>query len=44
MRRWRLIWLTLSFLALRSVLGALRIGPKADDKDVEIAVLRHQST
>jgi len=42
MRRWRLLWLTVSFLALRSVLGALRVGPKPDDKDVEIAVLRHQ--
>jgi putative transposase len=42
MRRWRLVWLTVRFLVLRSVLGALRVGPKADDKDVEIAVLRHQ--
>jgi putative transposase len=42
MRRWRLIWLTVSFLVLRSVLGALRVGPKPEEKDVEIAVLRHQ--
>jgi putative transposase len=27
---------------LRRVLGLLAIGPKPDDKDVEIAVLRHQ--
>jgi len=42
MRRWRLVWLTVSFLVLRSVLGAVRVGLKSDDKDVEIAVLRHQ--
>jgi putative transposase len=42
MRRWRLIWLTVRFLVLRSVLGALRVGPKPEEKDVEIAVLRHQ--
>ena len=33
---------TVRFLVLRGVLGALRVGPKPDDKDVEIAVLRHQ--
>jgi hypothetical protein len=33
---------TLSLLLLRRVLGVLRLGPNADDKDVEIAVLRHQ--
>jgi hypothetical protein len=33
---------TLSFLVLRGVLGVPRFGPIADDKDVEIAVLRHQ--
>jgi hypothetical protein len=32
---------TLSFLVLRRVLGVLRVGPSGDDKDVEIAVLRH---
>jgi putative transposase len=30
------------FLVLRSILGALLVGPKPEDKDVEIAVLRHQ--
>src|SRR5215203_5840827 len=30
------------FVLLRRVLGLLRIGPAADAKDVEIAVLRHQ--
>jgi putative transposase len=42
MRRWRLTWLTVRFLLLRSLLGALRVGPKPDDKDFEIAVPRHQ--
>jgi putative transposase len=42
MRRWRLTWLTVRFLVLRSILGALGVGPKPDDKDIEIAVLRHQ--
>jgi len=37
-----LMWSTLSFLALRRLLRLLRLGPKPDDKDVEIAVLRHQ--
>jgi putative transposase len=32
------------FLLLRRVLGLLGIGPAADAKDVEIAVLRHQLT
>ena len=36
------MWSTLSFLVLRRVLGVLGVGPKLDDKDVEIAVLRHQ--
>jgi hypothetical protein len=30
------------FVLLRRVLGLLGIGPAADAKDVEIAVLRHQ--
>jgi hypothetical protein len=33
---------TIVFLVLRRVLGLARLGPKPDDKDVEIAVLRHQ--
>jgi putative transposase len=33
---------SLRFLLLRRVLGVLRLGPKFDQKDVEIAVLRHQ--
>ena len=33
---------TLVFLFVRRVLGLVRLGPKSDDKDVEIAVLRHQ--
>src|SRR5216684_2920587 len=33
---------TLVFLLVRRVLGLVRLGPKLDDKDVEIAVLRHQ--
>jgi putative transposase len=35
---------TLRFLMLRRLLGVLRLGPGSDDKDVEIAVLRHQLT
>jgi hypothetical protein len=30
------------FLFVRRVLGLVNLGPKPDDKDVEIAVLRHQ--
>jgi hypothetical protein len=33
---------TLVFLLARRVLGLVRLGPKSDDKDVEIAVFRHQ--
>jgi hypothetical protein len=33
---------TLGFLILRRVLGILGLGPAPDQKDVEIAVLRHQ--
>ena len=33
---------TLVFLLVRRVLGLIGLGPKPDDKDVEIAVLRHQ--
>src|SRR5467141_4191703 len=33
---------TLAFLFVRRVLGLVGLGPKPDDKDVEIAVLRHQ--
>jgi hypothetical protein len=33
---------TIVFLVVRHVLGLVRLGPKPDDKDVEIAVLRHQ--
>ena len=33
---------TLVFLLVRRVLGLVGLGPKPDDKDVEIAVLRHQ--
>ena len=33
---------TLVFLLVRRVLGLVNLGPKPDDKDVEIAVLRHQ--
>jgi len=36
------MWSTLSFLALRRLLRVFGLGPKPDDKDVEIAVLRHQ--
>ena len=33
---------TLVFLLIRRVLGLVGLGPRPDDKDVEIAVLRHQ--
>src|ERR1700704_3318197 len=33
---------TVVFLLVRRVLGLVGLGPKPDDKDVEIAVLRHQ--
>src|SRR5438270_602479 len=33
---------TLVFLVVRRVLGLVGLGPTPDDKDVEIAVLRHQ--
>jgi putative transposase len=33
---------TMVFLFVRRVLGLVGLGPKPDDKDVEIAVLRHQ--
>ena len=33
---------TLAFLIVRRVLGLVALGPKQDDKDIEIAVLRHQ--
>ena len=33
---------TIVFLLVRRVLGLVGLGPKPDDKDVEIAVLRHQ--
>src|SRR2546425_8887366 len=33
---------TLVFLLVRHVLRLIGLGPKPDDKDVEIAVLRHQ--
>src|SRR5437016_9609050 len=33
---------TLAFLFVRRVLGLVGLGPKPDDKDVEIAVLRHR--
>lgn len=33
---------TIGFLIVRKLLRLLGIGPTADDKDVEIAVLRHQ--
>jgi hypothetical protein len=32
----------ISFLLIRRLLKLLGIGPSPDDKDVEIAVLRHQ--
>jgi hypothetical protein len=31
-----------TFLLVRRLLDLLRLGPSPDDKDVEIAVLRHQ--
>jgi hypothetical protein len=37
-----LMYSTVSLLVFRRVLHVLRLGPSADDKDVEIAVLRHQ--
>jgi hypothetical protein len=37
-----LMYSILSLLVFRRVLHVLRLGPSADDKDVEIAVLRHQ--
>ena len=33
---------TLGFLIVRRVLGVLGLGPAPDEKDIEIAVLRHQ--
>jgi hypothetical protein len=33
---------TLGFLIVRRVLGLFGLGPAADAKDTEIAVLRHQ--
>ena len=36
------MWSTPRFLAVRRVLGLLGLGPKPDDKDVDLAVLRHQ--
>ena len=33
---------TVVFLVVRHVLRLVGLGPKPDDKDVEIAVLRHQ--
>jgi len=33
---------TIVFLVVRQVLRLVGLGPKPDDKDVEIAVLRHQ--
>ena len=33
---------SLTFLLVRRLLGLLRLGPAPDQKDVEIAVLRHQ--
>jgi hypothetical protein len=33
---------SLVFLVMRGALGRLGLGPKPDQKDVEIAVLRHQ--
>ena len=33
---------SVGFVLLRRVLGLLGVGPRADAKDVEIAVLRHQ--
>jgi transposase InsO family protein len=36
------MWSTLRFVVLRCVVAVLGLGPRQDDKDVEIAVLRHQ--
>ena len=36
------MWSTLRFLVGRRVLGLLGIGPGFDERDVEIAVFRHQ--
>jgi putative transposase len=33
---------TLVFLVARRILGLVGLGPRPDDKDIEIAVLRHQ--
>jgi len=33
---------SVAFLLVRRLLDILRLGPSPDDKDVEIAVLRHQ--
>jgi len=33
---------TVRLLVVRRVLSMLRLGPKPDEKDIEIAVLRHQ--
>jgi len=32
----------ITFLLVRRLLGLLRLGPTPDEKDIEIAVLRHQ--
>jgi hypothetical protein len=39
-----LMWSTLRLLVGRRVLGLLGLGPGFDERDVEIAVLRHQLT
>ncbi len=36
------MWSTVGLLFVRGVLRVLRLGPSADAKDIEIAVLRHQ--
>ncbi len=36
------MWAALRFLVFRWILTMLALGPRADDRDVEIAVLRHQ--
>ncbi len=36
------MWSTLRLLVVRRVLSLLSLGPRPDDKDVEIPVLRHQ--
>jgi hypothetical protein len=36
------MWSSLGLLVGRQVLGVLDVGPAFDDKNVEIAVLRHQ--